>query len=671
MSENSTFCRPEETLLSVGLLGARIGTTLARCSELRECLDECARLLVLTLDARFVLIWLPNTRTNILELFVIASQNSSSVAIGKIPIGDLDISVISQKRKPHRTSLALEDPVVKNLEWAKREELQAFAGYPLIAGDKLEGVLALFSRHAISEPVDLCLLSICEAISLTIEHSRRDRQLKAAHVHSSQVLDAITDAFFALDTEWRFTYANRRFEEVMGRNADSLIERVFWQEFPETLGTAYEQNYREAVRTGKAVIFEAYYPPLKLWTEVHTYPFAQGLSIYFQDISERKILEQRLRDAAKLESLGVMAGGIAHDFNNLLTGILGNASMLMELTDPAERQIAEDIVKAAQRAGDLTRQMLAFSGKGRFEVRPVDLSLQVREILRLVKPMIDRQVEIELSLGENLPCVEADPGQMQQLIMNLVINGAEAMDGAPGRVTIRTRAFKVDQSFLSHIVASHEISPGPYVCLEIQDTGCGMSDETKAKIFDPFFTTKFTGRGLGLAAVAGIIRGHKGALRINSSLGEGTTFTVFLPAAENRENVSPPAEPMADHGRGIILFVDDEEIVRRIGSTCLERQGYQVLLAGNGKEAIALFEVRGSEIRLVILDMTMPVMSGAETLLNLRKLRPDIPVIVSSGYNEVEVIRRFTSQGIAGFLQKPYTAATLTGKVWEILQTAM
>ena len=670
MSENSKFCRPEETLLSVGLLGARIGAALARCSDLGECLDECASLLVLTLDAGFVLIWLPNSRTNVLELFVIVGQSSHSGTSSNIPLDKFDVAVISQKRKPHRTNLVEQDPVIGDLGWARREELEAFAGYPLIAGDRVEGVLALFSRHPISEAVDLCLLSICEAISLTIEHSRRDRQLKAAHVHTSQVLDAITDAFFALDTEWRFTYVNRRFEEVMGRTADSLIERVFWQEFPETLGTAYEQNYREAARTEEAIIFEAYYPPLKLWTEVHTYPFAQGLSVYFQDISERKILEQRLRDAAKLESLGVMAGGIAHDFNNLLTGILGNASMLMELTDPLDRQLAEDIVKAAQRAGDLTRQMLAFSGKGRFEVRPVDLSLQVREILRLVKPMIDRQVDIELGLGENLPCVEADPGQMQQLIMNLVINGAEAMDGAPGRVTIRTKAFKVDQTFISHIVASHEISPGPYVCLEIQDTGCGMSDETKAKIFDPFFTTKFTGRGLGLAAVAGIIRGHKGALRISSSLGEGTTFTVLLPAAENRANVNPQEERMADEGRGMVLFVDDEEIVRRIGSTCLERHGYQVLLAGNGKEALALFETRGSEIRLVILDMTMPVMSGAETLLHLRKLRPDIPVIVSSGYNEVEVIRRFTSQGVAGFLQKPYTAATLTGKVWEILQTA-
>jgi len=406
------------------------------------------------------------------------------------------------------------------------------------------------------------------------------------------------------------------------------------------LGSEYERNYREALHTGTPRLFEAYFPPLTLWTEVHVYPSEQGLSIYFQDITERKRLEQKLLDAAKLESLGVMAGGIAHDFNNLLTGILGNASLLAELPDSADRQLAEDIMKAAERAADLTRQMLAYSGKGRFEVRAVDLSLEIVEILRLVRPMIDKNVEIHLHLAEALPSIEADPGQMQQMIMNLVINAAESMGGARGRVTITTGLVDVDELFIAQTLSGSELTPGKHVSLEIQDTGCGMSEETKAKIFDPFFTTKFTGRGLGLAAVSGIVRGHKGALRVYSSPGQGTTFRVFLPTAEGKQvsAAAAPAEAANQKGVGTILLVDDEEIVRRVGCTSLERLGFEVLLALNGAEAVEVFQSTEKQIVLVILDVTMPVMGGAEALAHLQRIRPEIPVIMSSGYNDVEVI---------------------------------
>jgi len=391
--------------------------------------------------------------------------------------------------------------------------------------------------------------------------------------------------------------------------------------------------------------------------------------VYFQDISERKRLEAKLRDTAKLESLGVMAGGIAHDFNNLLTGILGNASLLVDRPDAEDREFAQSIVNAAERAADLTKQMLAYAGKGRFEVLAIDLSVQVRKILPLIKPVMDKNVEIQLNLGEKLPCVEADPGQIQQLIMNLVINGAEAMGGLQGRVIVTTAVAEVDETFIAHMFTAHEIPPGRYVYLEVQDTGAGMNEETKAKIFDPFFTTKFAGRGLGLAAVSGIIRGHKGALRVYSSPGEGTTFKVFLPAlATEGEPVEPSKTPNEERGQGTILLVDDEEIVRQVGRACLERQGYNVLLANNGREAITVFQLRSAEIVLVILDMTMPVMGGEEALRLLLDIRPDISIIVCSGYNEVEIIRRLTSQGVAGFIQKPYTSAALTGKVKAVLE---
>jgi len=673
----------EESLLSLSFLGSKIGTVLAGDSELRVALDECARLLQTGLDAAFVRIWLLNEAENVLELLVSAGQYTHlDGPHSRVRVGDFKIGSIAQERKPYLTNNVAEDSRISDPEWARREGLVGFAGYPLVVGERLEGVIALFSRQAFSPAVHLYLSAISDAIAAAVERKRTEKELREEQSRGLQVLESITDAFFALDCDWKFTYFNRRFEEIIGKQSPDLIGKIFWEQFPDIVGSQYEHHYREAVRTGKPELFVAYYPPLSLWTEVHAYPTKKGLSIYFQDISERKRLEEKMRDTAKLESLGVMAGGIAHDFNNLLTGILGNASLLAESVNAGDRDLASEIVKAAERAADLTRQMLAYSGKGRFQVQTLDLSRQVTEILSLVQPMIDKKVKVELRLEKNLPCIEADSGQIQQLVMNLIINGAEAMEGAEGRVIITTHVADVDKTLISHTFANHDISPGKYVCLEVQDTGCGMSEDTKAKIFDPFFTTKFTGRGLGLAAVSGIVRGHKGALRVYSSPGEGTTFKVFFPSIVGNAIAGNAIdgiarEPGAGAGfrsledRGTILLVDDEDIVRRLGRTCLERKGYQVIVASNGKEGVEIFRARPTEIILVILDMTMPVMGGEEALGLLRQTRPDLPVIVSSGYSEVEVIRRFTKYGVTHFIQKPYTASALLTKVKSVLSIGL
>ena len=424
--------------------------------------------------------------------------------------------------------------------------------------------------------------------------------------------------------------------------------------------------------------------PAQVRVNLHETAKRQFVSVIETDITEQKALaasaaelQAKLLQSQKLESLGVMAGGIAHDFNNLLTGMLGNASLLVDSL-PAQghtedRELAENILNAAERAAGLTRQMLAYSGKGRFEVRPTDLSVQVREILPLIKPMMDANAQVQLNLADQLPEIEADPGQMQQLIMNLIINGAEALGGAQGQVTVTTEKVFVDDTFLAQSFSIDNTSPGHYVKLEVQDTGCGMDEETKAKIFDPFFTTKFTGRGLGLAAVSGIIRGHKGALKVYSSKGQGTTFQVFLPAIEKHDARDQPVyiPDLSEHrGQGTVLLVDDEEIIRKVGQASLERQGYQVLLAKNGLEAIQLFESRHSEIVLIVLDMTMPVMGGEQALGHLRKIDPSTPIVACSGYNQVEVIRKLISGGVSGFLQKPYTYSSLIAKVRQVLEAA-
>jgi signal transduction histidine kinase/CheY-like chemotaxis protein len=385
----------------------------------------------------------------------------------------------------------------------------------------------------------------------------------------------------------------------------------------------------------------------------------------------REDLERKMLEAQRLESIGLLAGGIAHDFNNLLTGILGNASLAEEFAT-AETPLAiclEEIVKAGQRAAHLTKQMLAYAGKGRFVIESVDLSRETEEVVRLVQPSISKKIEIQLTLPKNLPPVAADKGQVQQVIMNLVVNAAEAIGSLPGILSIRTGVRKLTERHIRSVLSEAAIEPGVYSCLEVRDSGCGMDEATKARIFDPFFTTKFTGRGLGLAAVSGIVRSHKGGIYVKSSPGQGSTFQVYFPVA------SQPAAAGRQETRRLsvqispgqnILVVDDERVILRMAQSALERQGCRVLVAESGPAAIELFRRHAQEISLIILDLSMPGMSGLEALPLLHKIRDDVPVLISSGYSESETLRLFSGQKISGFLQKPYTSQHLLERVEAI-----
>lgn len=393
----------------------------------------------------------------------------------------------------------------------------------------------------------------------------------------------------------------------------------------------------------------------------------RGASHVARNITERKRLDMQLRQAQKLESLGVLAGGVAHDFNNLLTGILGNTSLALDTlsADNPSRAILRDVLNASERASHLTRQLLAYAGKGRFVIEPLNLSGLVREISTLVQTSIPKNVQLRLELRSDVPAILADSSQIQQIVMNLVINGAEAIGAAEnGTVLVTTGALLMDDFYLaSNFGPDFELSPGTYVFLEVHDSGCGMDESTLSRIFDPFFTTKFTGRGLGLAAVQGIVRGHKGAIKVYSRPGRGTTFKILFPAKGTTvpERVTPPVD-LLGHGE-LVLVVDDEEIIRRTAKAMLEHYGYSVVMAHNGREAVELCEVLNDKIAVVLLDMTMPVMNGEEAFRRFQTVNPKIPVILSSGYNEVEAVRRFTGKGIAGFIQKPYSASALAAKI--------
>jgi signal transduction histidine kinase len=313
-----------------------------------------------------------------------------------------------------------------------------------------------------------------------------------------------------------------------------------------------------------------------------------GASHVARDITERKHFEEKMRQTQRLESLGVLAGGIAHDFNNLLTGIIGNASLLADY-QPAEgpaRSYVADLLVAAERAADLTRQLLAYSGRGQFIVSPLNISDAVAEITTLVKASIPKTATVRLDLERDVPPVEADVSQIQQLVMNLIINGAEAIgEHRAGTVLVRTGSQELDESYLRAAFPSQELPPGDYAYIEVHDDGQGMDEKTRSRIFEPFFTTKFTGRGLGLAAALGIVQAHHGAIRVHSTPEQGSTFTIFLPAiktGESRRSQKPSS-------KGTVLVVDDEEIVRRVAKSALESYGYDVLLASNGKEAVDVF----------------------------------------------------------------------------------
>jgi nitrogen-specific signal transduction histidine kinase/CheY-like chemotaxis protein len=387
-----------------------------------------------------------------------------------------------------------------------------------------------------------------------------------------------------------------------------------------------------------------------------------------RDITERKRLEVHLRERQKLESVGILAGGIAHDFNNILTGILGNISLALEMTEPASpiRDLLLYASDASEKAALLIKQMLAYAGKGQFVVQAVDLSTVVRSALKLIRGSIPDNVHMRLTLADSLPSVQADETQLEQVAMNLLLNAVEAIGTNPGAIEVRTGIQEIDSDKAGGVYDVGSPAPGANVVLEVNDTGIGIDPSILPNIFDPFFTTKFPGRGLGLAAVSGIMRTLKGAVKVDSTPGQGTNVRILLPAGGVRLQAGASLKKSFD----AVLVVDDEEIVRRTAEAILRNHGFQVMLAENGQQAVELFGKFQGRIALVLLDRTMPVMNGEETLRQLKAIRSDVPVVVSSGYREEEALLRFGGLDVAGFIQKPYTVRSLIEKIGRVLKTS-
>ncbi|MBN2080636.1 PAS domain S-box protein [bacterium] len=522
------------------------------------------------------------------------------------------------------------------------------------------------------------------------ERKKTEQALQESESKYRMLVELAREAVWVTDTEHRLTFTNASGAEMLGYSAEQMIGRpladfLFAVDLPKTgqlplqlrdTGTAYEQRFRHADGSEVWCIVSA----TPIFSADGSYQGAFGM---LMDITERKQaeterleIERQLLHSQKLESLGVLAGGIAHDFNNLLMAIIGNLDLAV-IDLPAastSREFLNQALQASRRASDLTRQMLAYSGKGKFVLEGIDLSELVKENSHLFKASVAKTATLQLSLENQLTKIEADVGQLQQVIMNLITNASEAIGEQPGviKVTTGERIFTEQELQLSRV--EDKPRPGHFVFLEVTDTGTGMDERTLQRLFDPFYTTKFTGRGLGLAAVLGIMRGHQGAIMVETELGRGSKFRVLFPVnpdAKVRDSGTDAtlsqAEPESSL-EGLALVVDDEKSVRLVCKNFLERLGMQAISAEDGEVAVRLFKEHPADIALVILDLNMPQMDGISAFREMKRIRPDIQVILCSGYNEQEATQHFLGEGLADFIQKPYQFAEFKQKIMQVLR---
>lgn len=507
--------------------------------------------------------------------------------------------------------------------------------------------------------------------------------LRLSEQRLRNILDSIPDAVYRLSGAGVFIDYKPPTHEAHRLPIENFYRKHLSEVLPTTIAASLQAGIATVLASGQQLLHEYSLTDQAQQThrfEARLLPSSnEEVQLIVRDITEVKLQEEAALQAQKLESLGVLAGGIAHDFNNLLTGMLGQASLAVAKLQrglPALDHV-QKVVLSAERAADLTRQLLAYTGKGKFQIDLLDLNQLIRDTTALMGTVLPSQAELTLALAEDLPLVQVDRGQIQQVVMNLFINAIEALPEGSGTVVIATGTQPVEKALINgqsthaaQSTTSSELQPGLYVFLRVSDTGSGMDQNTLSRIFDPFFSTKAKGHGLGLSATQGIIRTHQGALQVQSQPGMGTTFTMLLPATTTQ---NAPCEPAVNvrlthtKEQQSILIIDDEAPVRETATDILAEQGFQVTAAANGQEGIDLFRRNHHQIDVVLLDMKMPGINGAETYQQLQKIQPNLKVIFTSGYSEAEITPQLNASTHVTFLAKPYSAEVLMRQIQKVL----
>ncbi|MFA7061537.1 MAG: PAS domain S-box protein [Pedobacter sp.] len=529
------------------------------------------------------------------------------------------------------------------------------------------------------------------------ERKQMIRQLAENELRLRTLVQTIPDLIWLKDIDGVYLLCNAMFESFFGAREADIVGKTDYDFVSKELADFFREHDRKAMAAGVPTSNEEWITFASdghhaLLDTIKTPMYDSegklvGVLGIARDITDRKnseeerlTLERQLLHAQKLESLGVLSGGIAHDFNNLLLAILGNLDLaLMKLPEeaPARKNI-ERAISASRHAAKLTNMMLAYSGKGNFIIQELSLTELLEENASMLSATTSKSIKIVLQLDHALPLVMADAGQIQQVVMNLITNASEAIGDVSGLITLSTGVQWFDQVILDGSRLEEKITAGRYVWMEVRDTGCGMNEDTLHKLFDPFFTTKFTGRGLGMSAVLGIIRAHKGAFLVESQPAVGTTIRVLLPISDIPlvEQVATPVAAteavIAATCADTILIVDDEEMIREVFVDLIKELGFGVLLAADGKEALRIFREQADRICLVLLDQVMPDMDGVVVFRELRRIQPEIKVLLVSGYSEQEISGRYKKLGLEpdGFIQKPFTLSILADEVRRVLGDA-